>query len=76
MTHQFSSWFKLKINSRCATIKDMKLFHDQNKFGLRNTLQAIFRYSEKKKTQLTINLEYFKRSQIFRKRPRDIRQWV
>ena len=51
MSHQFLSWFEFKINSRCATVKHMRLFHEQNKFGLRNILQAIVRYSEEK-TQL------------------------
>ena len=51
MSHQFSSWFEFKINSRCATLKHMRLFHEQNKFDLRNILQAIVRYLEKK-TQL------------------------
>lgn len=51
MSHQFSSWFEFKINSRCATVKHMRLFHEQNKFDLRNILQAIVRYLEKK-TQL------------------------
>lgn len=55
MSHQFSSWFEFKINSRCATVKHMRLFHEQNKFDLRNILQAIVRYLEKK-TQLNYRL--------------------
>ena len=55
MSHQFSSWFEFKINSRCATVKHMRLFHEQNKFDLRNILQAIVRYLEKK-TQLNYQL--------------------
>ena len=55
MSHQFSSWFEFKMNSRCATVKHMRLFHEQNKFDLRNILQAIVRYLEKK-TQLNYQL--------------------
>ena len=60
MTHQFSSWFEFKINFRCATVKHMRLFHEQNKFGLRNILQAIVRYSEEK-TQLNYQFRVLQR---------------
>ena len=54
--------------------ENIELLYEQNKFGLWNTLLAIIRYSEKKPS-LTINFEYYRRPQIFKKRPHDIRQW-
>ena len=64
MSHQFSSWFEFKINSRCATVKHMRLFHEQNKFDLRNILQAIVRYLEKK-TQLNYQLRVLQKITYF-----------